>query len=29
MTSKEQAKIIVDKYADLMLPKVERLNELE
>ncbi len=29
MTSKKQAKIIVDKYADLMLPKKDRYNELE
>lgn len=26
---KDRAKIIVDKFADLMLPKKERLNELE
>ena len=27
--NRDRAKIIVDKYADLMLPKEERLNELE
>lgn len=26
---KDKAKIIVNKFADLMLPKKERLNELE